>query len=135
MCSCEYCADLIHLADVCGIDISQDGHKELVHRNPEWRGRKARHALGVLSTQHAHQLFAGADIFARLGNELPEGASEAYRFYAERRKNWDPVAEKPDPEMRILVPPLQASPFRVTAAPGVVVDVLTIETKEIKGGG
>jgi hypothetical protein len=52
-----------------------------------------------------------------------------------RRKNWDPVAEKPDPEMRILVPPLQASPFRVTAAPGVVVDVLTIETKEIKGGG
>ena len=90
MCSCEYCADLIHLADVCGIDISQNGHKELVHRNPEWRGRKARHALGVLSTQHAHQLFAGADIFARLGNELPEGASEAYHFYAARRKNWDP---------------------------------------------
>jgi hypothetical protein len=45
------------------------------------------------------------------------------------------VAEKPDPEMSTLVPPLQAIPFRVATVPGVVVDVLTIETSDINGGG
>jgi hypothetical protein len=89
MCSCEHCADLIHLTDACGIDFSHQGQKELVHLNPEWCGSKARGALTVLSIQYSNQLFASSNIFAGF-MELPEGASEAYRFYAKHRKNWDP---------------------------------------------
>lgn len=92
MCSCEYCADLIQLADVCGLELSQSGRKELVHLNPEWCGSKARDALTVLSIQHSNQLFADSNIFAGF-MELPKGASEAYRFYADRRKNWDPNSD------------------------------------------
>ena len=85
LCSCDLCANLIHVGNRCGVDFQSQNSKSLTHTRPDLITSEQKFVFRFLSDQLQFQLYNRSNIFDGM-MELPDELTSAYRFYEENRQ-------------------------------------------------